>query len=239
MLFRRSQNELLKGLLYPVLMMAGMLMASAIFSLTILPAMISLLEGFHLQDQSYAIMKKAIPLTAVTVLIIFGIAVIITFIATRKRHIVASYRFLLRFFRDSLPVQIASRNFTRFFLECVRQKLSTIQCMDILMQLPNRPVVSYIAANLDASMRQGESLEEAADTALLESSLSRFMKTAVYSSDCERMLEGYLEMTRVRTETQIRRFSRTVQFVSYLMIGIMIVLMYRLLLMPINMMQQM
>ena len=65
------------------------------------------------------------------------------------------------------------------------------------------------------------------------------MKTAVYSSDCERMLEGYLEMTRVRTETQIRRFSRTVQFVSYLMIGIMIVLMYRLLLMPINMMQQM
>ena len=107
------------------------------------------------------------------------------------------------------------------------------------MQLPNRPVVSYIAANLDASMRQGESLEEAADTALLESSLSRFMKTAVYSSDCERMLEGYLEMTRVRTETQIRRFSRTVQFVSYLMIGIMIVLMYRLLLMPVNMMQQM
>ena len=235
----RSQNELLKGLLYPVLMMAGMLMASAVFSLTILPAMISLLEGFHLQDQSYAIMKKAIPLTAVTVLIIFGIAVIITFIATRKRHIVASYRFLLRFFRDSLPVQIASRNFTRFFLECVRQKLSTIQCMDILMQLPNRPVVSYIAASLDASMRQGESLEEAADTALLESSLSRFMKTAVYSSDCERMLEGYLEMTRVRTETQIRRFSRTVQFVSYLMIGIMIVLMYRLLLMPVNMMQQM
>ena len=65
------------------------------------------------------------------------------------------------------------------------------------------------------------------------------MKTAVYSSDCERMLEGYLEMTRVRTETQIRRFSRTVQFVSYLMIGIMIVLMYRLLLMPVNMMQQM
>ena len=53
------------------------------------------------------------------------------------------------------------------------------------------------------------------------------------------MLEGYLEMTRVRTETQIRRFSRTVQFVSYLMIGIMIVLMYRLLLMPVNMMQQM
>ena len=52
------------------------------------------------------------------------------------------------------------------------------------------------------------------------------------------MLEGYLEMTKARTETQIRRFSRTVQFVSYLLIGVMIVLMYRLLLMPMNMMQR-
>lgn len=234
----RNQNELLKGLLYPVLMMVGMLGASALFSLTILPAMISLLEGFQLEDPSYGILKTAIPAAALTILILLAVMAVIFMISIRQKHIVSSYCFLLRFLKDSLPVQIASRNFTRFFLECVRQKLSTIQCMDILMHLPGRPVVSYIARMLDQEMRKGFSLEDAVHTDLLESSLSRFMKTAIYSSDCEKMLEGYLEMTKARTETQIRRFSRTVQFVSYLLIGVMIVLMYRLLLMPMNMMQR-
>ena len=234
----RNQNELLKGLLYPVLMMVGMLGASALFSLTILPAMISLLEGFQLEDPSYGILKTAIPAAALTILILLAAAAVIFMISIRQKNIVSSYCFLLRFLKDSLPVQIASRNFTRFFLECVRQKLSTIQCMDILMHLPGRPVVSYIARMLDQEMRKGSSLEDAVHTNLLESSLSRFMKTAIYSSDCEKMLEGYLEMTKARTETQIRRFSRTVQFVSYLLIGVMIVLMYRLLLMPMNMMQR-
>lgn len=234
----RNQNELLKGLLYPVLMMTGMLMAAAAFSLTILPAMISLLEGFRLEDQSYVWMKDFIPAAAIAILVLIALAGITVLIAVQPKYIVRSYCFLLRFFRDSLPVQIASRSFTRFFLECVRQKLSTIQCMDILKKLPNRPVVSYIASQLDLAMKQGISLEEASNTELLESSLSRFMKTAVYSSDCERMLEGYLEMTKARTAVQISRFSRIVQLVSYLMIGVMIVLMYRLLMMPMNMMQQ-
>ncbi len=234
----RNQNELLKGLLYPVLLMGGMLVAASAFSLTILPAMISLLEGFHLPDQNYAFLKTAVPAASLAILALLAAAGIAAFVMTRPRHAVSSYCFCLKFFRDSLPVQIASRNFTRFFLECVRRKVSTIQCMDILQNIPGRPVVSYIAACLDADMKQGSSLEKAADSALLESSLSRFMKTAVYAADSEKMLEGYLEMTKIRTETQIRRFSRTVQFISYLLIGILIVLMYRLLLMPMNMMQQ-
>ena len=148
--------------------------------------MISLLEGFQLEDPSYGILKTAIPATALTILILLAVAVVIFMISIRQKHIVSSYCFLLRFLKDSLPVQIASRNFTRFFLECVRQKLSTIQCMDILMHLPGRPVVSYIARMLDQEMRKGSSLEDAVHTDLLESSLSRFMKTAIYSSDCER-----------------------------------------------------
>ena len=234
----RNQNELLKGLLYPVLLMAGMLAAASAFSLTILPAMISLLEGFHLHDQSYAFLKTAVPAASLTVLGLLAAGIIAAFIMTRPKHIVSSYCFCLRFFRDSLPVQITSRNFTRFFLECLRRRVSTIQCMSILQNIPGRPVVSYIASCLDADMKQGSSLEKAADSRLLESSLSRFIRTAVYASDTEKMLEGYLEMTRLRTETQIRRFSRTVQFISYVLIGILIVLMYRLLLMPMNMMQQ-
>ena len=234
-----NQNELLKGILYPVLMMIGMVAASAVFSLTLLPAMVSLMEGFGLHDQSYIWMKTAIPAAALAVLMGMILAVIVFVIATREKYIVSAYRFLLRFLKDSLPVQIASRSFTRFFLECVRQKLSTRRCMEILQQLPKRPVVSYIASELDRSMQEGYSLEDASDTALLESSLSRFMKTAVYSSDCERMLEGYLKMTEIRTQVQIKRFSRTVQFVSYILIGILIVLMYRLLFMPMNMIQAM
>ena len=234
-----NQNELLKGILYPVLMMVGMLGAAAVFSLTILPAMVSLMEGFGLHDPSYAWMKTMIPVAAMIILTMMIAGLIVFVIATREKYIVSAYRFLLRFCKDSLPVQIASRSFTRFFLECVRQKLSTRKCMEILQKLPKRPVVSYIASELDRSMQEGYSLEDASDTVLLESSLSRFMKTAVYSSDCEKMLEGYLKMTDIRTRVQIRRFSRTVQFVSYLLIGVLIVLMYRLLFMPMNMMQAM
>ena len=105
----RNQNELLKGLLYPVLMMVGMLGASALFSLTILPAMISLLEGFQLEDPSYGIMKTAIPAAALTILILLAAAAVIFMISIRQKHIVTSYCFLHKFRQHCIKCNLSLR----------------------------------------------------------------------------------------------------------------------------------
>ena len=83
----------------------------------------------------------------------------------------------------------------------------------------------------------GDSFAEAVSTDYVEPVLSRFFKTAFYASECEKMLEGYLQMSSVRTAVMIRRFSVTVQLISYSMIGSMIVFVYLIMMVPMQMLQ--
>ena len=114
----------------------------------------------------------------------------------------------------------------------------TIQALAMLKALRNKPLVALIASELDRSLAEGEELIAAMSSPYVETALCRFMRIAVCSSECEAMLEGYLEMVQKRTEKQIRTFSRTVQLFSYTLIGIVLIFVYRILMMPMIMLQR-
>ncbi len=106
--------------------------------------------------------------------------------------------------------------------------------MQILMNTTEKPVISDIALKIDQSLKSGKSFENALDTPFLDTALCRLLKIAVYSSDMENMLDGYLEIAQQQAERKCRRITYAVQLLSYASISLILILVYQILMLPLQ-----
>ncbi len=233
----KKKKELVKGLLYPLVLLAGVLAGTLLFCMTILPRMIELMEGFRVDASSTVLMRDILVLAVSAAIAVSVLCMCTAVFLLRPARIRKTYAYLAAKLPDSLPVQYASAQFIRFFREYMHCASSTREGLLILKDLASQPLVSHIAGELDRQLLEGTSFEKAVETPLIEKKLTRFFRTAVYASDCVRMLDGYLAMCDERTDAQIRRFSQAVQIFSYSLIGITVVLAYRVLLIPMTVIQ--
>ncbi len=234
---KKQKQSVIREMLYPILLMCGMLAGIFLFCMYVLPKMLDLLEGFRVSSGSLRFVRTAAQTASAGLLIVTALLSAAVLYLTRPARIASVYRFLVRHCRRSLLIRFASEDFTRFFLECVRMNISTYHALQLLRKIPEKPLVGLIAEEMDRMLSTGDSFEEAVSTNYVEPVLSRFFKTAYYASECEKMLEGYLHMSTIRTAVMIRRFSVAVQLFSYSMIGAMIVFVYLIMMVPMQMLQ--
>lgn len=227
-----------KGLLYPCLLMAGVAGGIFLFEQTVLPTMLNMVMAANVPVGNVPMLANLMAWSARGLSIGIVLCAILVWLCTRKANIVKAYQFAALHFPNSLPVQLVSAQFTRFFQECVRRQISTRQSLEILSKMQERPLIAFLANELDHSFQQGESLSRAVVSPYLENALAAFFQTAIYAEDTSGILAGYLEMSLMRTRHQIEHFTHGVQAVCYLAIGLVIIFVYRILLMPMAMMQQ-
>lgn len=232
-----EKKMIVKGMLYPVLLFIGVIAGIGIFAQFVLPSLISMMSGFHIDGSDYELMQKVILAGSRLFMIVLTVSIIIILVSLQKTNIVKTYRNVSRIRENAILVQYASSDFARFFLECERRGMSTSAILSVLKETKDKPLVAYIASEMDGHLLKGESFEEAVKACHVEKALLKFFRIAVYASDCTRMLEGYLDMVHLRTLAAIRRFSHCVQLVSYASVGIVLIFVYRVLMMPITMLQ--
>lgn len=232
-------KAMIKGMIYPMILLLGVLAGILVFNTTVLPEMLSMMSGFGLEGDSYKKAAEVITISTKVFVVIAGFSVLVAMIALSKRNIVKTYQLLSRILPDSILAGSASSDFARFYLECVRMKIPTRESLSILKNIQEKPLVQFIAQELDSSLQQGKAMEKAIDSPYVEKALSRFFRIAIYASNCEQMLEGYLKMVQMRSEVRIKRFTKVVQCCAYLTIGIVVIFVYQILMMPMTMIQTM
>lgn len=233
----KNRLEIMKGMLYPTLLLLGMICGIWIFNETILPNMITLMAGFSLDSNIYMSMQEIIRIVSILFMILVVVSFVIIFIGLMHNNIVRTYCLISTLFPNSIMIQYASEQFAQFFLECQKRNISTKKALQILSKIHNKPLVSYIAQSMDQHLSKGESIQEAMKVTHVEEALLRFFTVALYASDCEGMLKGYLEMVKIRKTNAIKKYSRNVQLFSYSVIGVVLIFVYRILMMPMSMLQ--
>lgn len=233
----KNQQEIIRGMLYPTLLLIGMICGIFLFNEMILPNMITLMAGFSLDSNSYMSLQKLIRLLSLLLMVLSVLIIVILYFLLHKRNIVKTYCYISQVFPNSILSQNASEQFAQFFLECMKRNISTQNSLLILSTLKDKPLVSFIASCMDEHLNKGESLQQAIKVTHVEATLLRFFTVALYASDCEGMLKGYLEMVKIRKMNAIKRYSRNVQLFSYSIIGVVLIFVYRILMMPMNMLQ--
>lgn len=236
---RRSKEQIIRGMLYPCILLCGMLAGIFLFATFILPTMLSLMGSLGIEGGTdYERLRVFIRLFSLFLMILIVFSIVFVLYRMRPSRISDTYRFLARRIPDSLLVQTATADFTRFYLACMQMNVSTRHAMEILRSISEKPLVALIAAELDHSLMNGTTLNEAMETPYVDASLTSLIHIASACGQSEKMLEGYLRMCAARTESRIRFFSAAVQLFSYTVIGIVLVFVYSVLMMPMRMLQQ-
>lgn len=230
-------KQLKRGVIYPLFLMIGVGAGTAVFNATVLPSMLNLMDAFRVQDTSLYLGQCLLGIACRFIVLSFMAGILLLYFFTRKKRIASAYLFIAQRFPSGIIVQFASRQFACFFEQCIKKNISTRTSIALLKELDTQPIVSLLATQLDKEFVQGTAFEQAIASVNVEDTLARFFHIALYSSDAEEMLEGYLKMCTARFQHQISVFTRIVQSCCYLCIGIIILFVYRILMLPMNILQ--
>ena len=233
----KAQIQLRKGLVYPLCLLFGAGAGILLFNRTVLPAMLRLMSGFPMQDASFYLVQKVVEWILEAGMYCLSVFVFLLYVCTRRSRIVHTYCLCAKHGKNSLFVQYVSYQFVQYYEEFVKKKISTRRSIEILKCMKTQPVIVFLAEEMEKKFLSGETFQQTIESVYIEDTLARFFKVAVYSSKVEEMLEGYLHLCQTRIEKQIRQFTRVVQIISYTMIGILIVFVYRILMLPMTMLQ--
>ena len=233
----KNRKEMMNGMFYPSMLLIGVIVGVYLFNELILPNMIGLLAGFQMQSNQYVLLQNIIRYGIRIVLIIVLFTIFMFVFLIQKTQIVNTYQIISRYFPNGIFVQTISSQFARFFLECQKRNISTKDALDILIHVHEQPCVSYIASILNQHLLKGETMMQALNKTHIEKTLLRFFRIAIISSNCEEMLEGYLQMVQLKKKIAIKRFSRYIQLFSYSLIGVVMIFVYQILMVPMTMLQ--
>jgi type II secretory pathway component PulF len=234
---REARDKLCRGLFYPLTLLAATIAGVFLFDRTILPNMTSLMHTFAMEKGNEMILPKIFEVSSMGLVAAVLAGVIAGMYFLSPQHIADTYRFLAVRMPDSLLVQYASLDFARVFRECTSVKLSTRQSIAVMKQLTDRPLVPFIAGEMEKSFLAGETMKDAVLSPYLEKKLARFIRLAVYAGRTEEMLGAYLAMSEKRTERRVRQLTVWIQLLAYIWIGIMLVLIYEVLMTPLSMLR--
>ena len=233
----KMKQKMMKDMVYPVVMLFVMFIGMYLFNGFVFPQMMTLMTSFEINVSSYYFLRSLIQLLSLLVTILFVVGFLLWVVFQEPNRKCWLYRVLVKYVPDSLMVQKASAEFARYFLECVRVRISTKQTMKILLDMKEKPLVRLIAQELNDALSKGESFEVTLHTPFVEHALQQFFQIALHGSNCEKMLEGYLVMNQQRHIKQVRIFTRSVQLSCYGAIGLILLVVYQILMLPMQMLQ--
>ena len=235
----QQKKQLEKGLMYPCGMLFATVAGMIVFNELCIPPLVSMMKGFQVSMGGFQNFHQIVRIVSVivTVFLILSAGILIWF--NQEANLVNGYRIARKILPNSFLIQYASMDFIRFYLECIKMGIHTRECLQIIQSIDHKPLIGFLAHEMEHELMNGEKFETAAESPYLDEALSRFMKIAVYSSDMERMLDGYLLMCRDRIQRQCRKMTRIIQLLSYSSIGLILILVYQLLMLPLMVMAKM
>jgi competence protein ComGB len=234
-----QRKEYRKGLLYPCALFLATVVGLILFNELCFPPLLSMMRGFRVSLDSFAGFHAAARVISSVLIIMLACAGVCTAWFLQEPHQIRGYQILKRILPQSMIIQYASMDLIRFFLECTKMGIHTKQSIAVMKGISHRPIICFLAGEIEQSLIAGDSFEHAVDSPYLDTALTRFMKIAVYSANLETMMEGYLTMSLERVHRQCAVLTRVIQICCYAGIGAILIMVYQILLMPLSIMSQM
>ncbi len=223
-----------KDLTYPILLLTFSVIGIYLFNSYCFEPLLYSMDQFASDLTDLYLFKDVLDviITVMFVLILCGLILFLYFHKPKRQ--VLAYILLERYMKDSLIKEYLTSQFVLFFAECYKIGLKTKDSIDILRHLRSKPLVSFIASNVDRGLLEGKGMAGALDNKYLDERIIRFIKIAMYSGEMEGMLESYLVQFRKRFTKYCAKWAKAIQVASYGMIGLVIIFIYQILFIPMG-----
>ncbi len=231
---KRSAKQYFGKAVYPGAMFLMMLAGALCFTEICFPALIDMMKGFHTDISMFSAAAGIIRTVTILafILILFSAGTVLYCLQKEKQAAVYRRFAGKRWFR--VIVEYASAQFIVFYSQCLKMDLHTRECVTVIRTMKHHPVIAWMAEVLDESLLNGECFDMAMSQKAFDPVLCRFLRIAARSDDVSVMMDSYLQMADQRMMKKCRRLSAVLQMAAYAGCGILLVIVYQILMMPLS-----
>ena len=230
----KERGELIKALAYPCLLLFLTISALYLFDLYGIDSIFTLIRSFEGDISFYDDLRLLFRIAVRMIYFAVIILSVLLLIGSRPKNLVMLYIFLSRHFPNSLLNICYSAEFMSLFLICISNGFHTRESLNLLKNMKMKPIISFLAFHLDEKLMEGEMLKEAVKQDYYDSALTRFIKIANYTGDFESIIRSYVQLSSQRVSARLKRYTLTLQLFTYILIGMIIIFIYRILFMPMQ-----
>jgi len=230
----KERNGLIRGLAYPCLLLFFTLTGLYLFDLYGIDSIFVLIRSFEGDLSFYDDLRLFFRILVETVYLSSAVIAIAALIGSRPKNIVLLYILVSKHCPNSLLNICSCTEFMSLFLICTENGFHTRESLQLLKSMKMRPVVSFLAFHLDEKLMEGATLKEAVRQDYYDSSLTRFIKIANDTGDFTNVIHSYVELSSQRVGRRLKRYTLTLQLFTYVLIGMIIIFIYRILFMPMQ-----
>lgn len=235
---KKTKRMLMKSITGPLLMFFGCLIGVELFILIGFPALIKMMDGFGLELDFLVMIQFFLKVGIAFVFLVLFILILVFVYFTNRKRIVLGYVILSKLGFSKLFRHFLSTQFAVYFYECAKMTSSTKNTLEMMKKIHQKPLIVFLTYHVEQQLIQGNGMEKAMSHIYLDPLLGRYMQIAVHSSSAKEMLCNYIEINREKGIELTKRISKTITGFSYLFIGLLIILIYQVLLLPLSMLGQ-
>ncbi len=224
-------KDSLKELFYPFLLLLFSFFMILFFDDYILPQMASYTGTIH--------NPFIFSLKIFYILIFLFLLITLLFILYVQRSSIEKKKKWIGYIsKSNLFQQISSLQFSRILQSLLNKGISTQECFEIMDTMDFNPVIHCSVSHILSSLKQGNTPEQAFSSCpYFDSVFIRLTKLGLYSASLEKILELYNQITMNKVKDKIHQVCIWIQAFSYTGVGVVVLVVYQVLLMPLEMLK--
>jgi len=236
--FRKNLEEKLrKNLTYPIVLMLTSLMISYFFIHFLIPQIMNSFSEFEMQAQFQMFIDFIRIIQKVLFLFLFLIS---TFLIICRNHIlkILLYSFSYKKFSKTIFFDWISLEFANLLSLLYQSGLSIQECFKAIHILKRQVLLSNISYHILTQLEEGKSLRLGITNAKITKELKAYFLIAIESGDFIGVLNDYLEFKELSFQKRLNKIAQILQLSSYLYISILLIIMYQIIFLPMQLINQ-
>lgn len=237
--FEKSiRKKLIQQTSYPLVLFVFAFATLYVFSTLVIP---QLMQSFDMEGENAFLMQAVGWLRfLIQLLALLCLAILLLFIAC-KRNLMLTQRVLdVMGKRSTLPAQLCSYTLSGYLFALAQYGISTRDAFRFLVQLPSSSMVQRCASDLRDGLEAGGDLLELFEAhPFISTSFVQCWRIGMRTQNMKKALQDAMERQEEAWLRLIKRISIIIQSGAYSFVALMVILVYQIMLVPLQLLETM
>ena len=236
-IFEKSMKKKLTSvLLYPCFLILFSTLVLFLFSYLILPTLVSMLE---MNDFSLLAIVSFMNRVLVLFYVCISLFLILYLYFYCRGQLIQLWKLLHIVHLDNLLQKYVTFLFSQYLYVLMSHGVSTKRSMEVLKEFSDKPLIQFMALSLHEQLLAGDSFDKVIHNEYLDDTFCMICHLGYQTNSFIQALEEYKDVVKMWLDSSIKRLSVLVQFVAYGFIGVLVVVVYQIMLLPLSLFEMM
>ena len=226
------KDKTIKLIIYPLILLIILFFLLIIFDVYIIPGLVDVMIVFNNSLQLITLFSYFVRF----IIIIYAL-IIICFLLLVYQIKKRPYIFYLKALDRGvfkLIIEHFSIQFASYYLILLKQGINTKQTFTLLSKIKDNKILLSITKQCIDNFLKGEDMVFTINQLPVDKTLKKFLLTGYATGTTQILLDEYINLADKRLFLHLGKWVKTLQFVIYVIIGIFVITLYRILLLPME-----